>query len=137
MMKLIAYLAFNGECEAAFKVYEQILGGTIVAMIPHEGTPAEGHVPPEWKSKIMHARLKIGDAELMGGDAPPGMYEKPRGFSVSIHEEDVEKGRRIFDALGQGGTVVMPFEPTFWSPGFGMVIDRFGAPWMVNCGPSD
>src|SRR5712664_3008892 len=83
-MQLNTYLTFNGQCEAAFKFYEQCLGGKIVAMITHAGSPAEGHVPTEWRDKIMHARLTVGDSVLMGSDAPPGHQQEAKGFSVNI-----------------------------------------------------
>lgn len=132
-MKLSPYLTFNGQCEAAFKFYERVLGGKIEAMITHAGTPAEEHVPPEWREKIMHARLTAGDTVLMASDAPPDRYQQPKGISVSIHIKDVAEAERIFNALAENGTVHMPFEQTFWSPGFGMCADQFGIPWMVNC----
>ena len=91
-MQLNPYLLFNGRCEAAFKFYEKILGGKIVAMMSHEGTPAAEHVPPDWRKKIMHARLSIGDVLLMGSDAPPDRYEPMKGFSVTIGVTD--PGRR-------------------------------------------
>ena len=74
-MQLNTYLVFNGQCEAAFKFYEQVLGGKIAAMFTHAGTPAAEHVPPEWLNKIMHVRLKVGDSVLMGSDAPPDRYK--------------------------------------------------------------
>ncbi len=132
-MQLNPYLIFNGQCEAAFKFYEQTLGGKIEAMITHAGTPAEEHVPAEWRDKILHARLVVGDQVLMASDAPPDRYEQPKGISVSIGLNDKKKGERIFNALAENGTIQMPFEPTFWAAGFGMCVDRFGIPWMVNC----
>jgi len=83
-MQLNAYLLFKGNCEEAFKFYENALGGKIEAMLPHAGTPAEKHVPPEWLNKIMHARLVVGDAVLMGSDAPLDKFDAPKGFSVAI-----------------------------------------------------
>jgi PhnB protein len=83
-MQLNPYLTFKGQCEAAFKFYEKVLGGKIEAMIPHEGTPAAEHVPTEWRNKIMHARLVLGDKILMGSDAPPEHYEEMKGFSVTL-----------------------------------------------------
>jgi PhnB protein len=135
-MQLIPYLSFNGECEAAFTFYEQVLRGKIVAMLSHAGTPAEEHVPPEWRAKIMHARLAVGDEVLMGSDAPPsgqGRYEQPKGFSVTLQIKDPAEAERIFNALAEGGTVQMPLAQTFWAIRFGMLVDRFGIPWMVNC----
>jgi PhnB protein len=133
-MQLDSYLLFNGQCEAAFKFYAQVLGGKIEAMMTHAGTPAEKQVPAEWRDKILHARLVVGDQALMASDAPPGRYDKPQGFSVSIGLNDLAKAERMFNALAENGTVQMPFQQTFWAAGFGMCVDRFGIPWMVNCG---
>jgi PhnB protein len=132
-MQLNPYLVFNGECEAAFKFYAKCLGGKIEAMMTHAGTPAEQHVPPEWRDKILHARIVVGDAVLMASDAPPDRYQKPQGFSVSIQINNQAEGERIFRALSENGSVQMPFEQTFWASRFGMCVDQFGIPWMVNC----
>jgi PhnB protein len=132
-MQLSPYLLFNGQCEAAFKFYEQVLGGKIEAMMTHAGTPAEQQVPAEWRDKILHARLTVGDQVLMASDAPPDHYDQPKGFSVSIQIKDAAEGERIFNALAENGTVQMPFAQTFWAARFGMCVDRFGIPWMVNC----
>src|SRR5258707_548238 len=85
-MQLQPYLHFNGDCETAFKYYERVLGGKIEAMMTHAGTPAEQHVPAEWRDKILHARLVVGDAVLMASDSPPGHYQKPQGFTVLIQD---------------------------------------------------
>jgi PhnB protein len=132
-MQLNPYLTFNGQCEAAFKFYEECLGGKIVAMVTHAGTPAEEHVPTEWRNKILHARLIVGDEVLMGSDAPPDRYEEPKGFSVALGIDDPADAERIFHALAENGTVRMPLQQTFWAIRFGMLVDRFGIPWMVNC----
>jgi len=132
-MQLNPYLNFNGNCEEAFKFYEKTLGGKIVMMMPHEGTPAEAHVPAEWRKKIMHARMMLGDTPLMGSDAPPGNYDAPKGMSVSFSVEKPADADRIFAALSENGTVRMPIQETFWAQRFGMVTDRFGIPWMINC----
>src|SRR5688572_9868203 len=114
-MQMNPYLTFNGQCEAAFKFYEQCLGGKIVAMITHAGTPAEEHVPSEWRNKILHARLIVGDEVLMGSDAPPDRYEEPKGFSVALGIDDPADAERIFHALAEKGTVRMPIQQTFWA----------------------
>ena len=132
-MQINPYLLFNGQCEAAFKFYERVLGGKIDAMMTHAGTPAEQHVPPEWRSKIIHARLIVGDQVLMASDAPPDRFEKPQGFSVSLQIDKPADAERIFKALAENGTVQMPFQQTFWAFRFGMCVDRFGIPWMINC----
>ena len=132
-MQLNPYLVFNGRCEAAFQFYAECLGGKIEAMMPHRGTPVEQHVSAESQDKILHARLKVGDGVLMGSDALPGRYEKPKGFSVSLQLEDPADAERIFRALAEKGTIRMPLEKTFWARRFGMLVDRFGIPWMINC----
>jgi PhnB protein len=90
-------------------------------------------VPSEWRNKILHARLVIGDQVLMGSDAPPEHYQKPQGFSVSIGLKDTAEAERIFHALAEKGTVQMPIQETFWAARFGMLVDQFGTPWMINC----
>ncbi|HXT53580.1 MAG TPA: VOC family protein [Candidatus Eisenbacteria bacterium] len=132
-MQLNPYLFFDGQCEAAFKFYEQCLGGKIVAMFSHAGTPAEEQVPANWRDKIMHARMLVGDEALMGSDAPPEHYEQTKGFSVSLSIDDPAQAEHVFNALAEKGTVKMPFQRTFWAVGFGMLVDRFGIPWMINC----
>lgn len=132
-MQINPYLVFNGQCEAAFKFYEKLLGGKITGIMTHANSPMANQVPPEWRDKVMHAHLTVGNWVLMGSDAPPQHFQKPQGFSVSIGVKTVEEGERIFKALSENGAVQMPFQKTFWSPGFGMLADRFGIPWMVNC----
>jgi PhnB protein len=135
-MQVNPYLLFNGDCETAFKFYASILGGEITAMMTHAGTPMAQHTPPEWQNKILHANMKIGDTILMASDAPPDRYEKPQGFSVTIGLEDTGEAERIFHALAEGGSVQMPIQQTFWAARFGMLVDKFGIPWMINCGPA-
>ena len=132
-MKLNAYLNFNGDCAAAFKFYERCLGGKIVFTQTHGESPMADQVPPAWRDRIMHATLKVGDTLLMGTDAPPEHYQKPQGLYVSLSVATPADADRIFNALAQQGTVQMPVQKTFWSPRFGMLVDRFGIPWMVNC----
>lgn len=133
-MKANPYLLFSGQCKAAMEFYAGILGGKIEAMLPHAGTPAEEHVAPDWRDKIMHAHLVAGDVVLMGSDVPPAQFEKPQGMSVSLHTKDIEESERIFKALSQNAQrITMPIAQTFWSVRFGMLTDRFGIPWMINC----
>jgi PhnB protein len=132
-MELNTYLHFDGRCEEAFKFYEKVLGGKIEAMIPHEGTPAANHVPAEWRSKIMHANLVVDGQALMGSDAPPDRYQKPQGFSAALAIKDPAEAERIFHALAENGKVTMPVQETLWDARFGMLVDQFGIPWMVNC----
>jgi PhnB protein len=132
-MELIPYLYFDGCCEEAFRYYEKHLGGTIVAMITHADTPPEVQVSPDWKEKIMHARLDVGDATLFASDDPTGAYEAPKGTRVCIQQSDVARAERIFAALADGGEVSMPLQETFWAARFGMLTDRFGTRWLINC----
>jgi PhnB protein len=132
-MQVNPYLYYNGNCEAAFKFYEKVLGARIEMMLTHEGAPVEMPTPPEWKKKIMHARLSIDGEVLMASDAPPGHFHQPQGFSVSLSVDDPADAERKFKALSEGGKVNMPFGNTFFSRGFGMCVDAFGIPWMVNC----
>ena len=131
-MNIVPYLFFNGTCAEAFRFYERVLGGKIVEMLPHAGTPASAYVPADWQDKIMHARLVVGDAVIMASDAPPQHRKTPQGFSVSVHVKEESEAERIFKALAEGGTVTMPMEKTFWAARFGMLVDRYGTPWMIN-----
>jgi len=132
-LRLNPYLTFSGDCEAAFKFYEKCLGGTITFMMPYEGSPVADQVPAEWRNKILHATLAVGDELLQGADVPPQSFQKPQGFSVTIALKDAARAERIFHALAEKGTVEMPLQETFWAARFGMLVDRFGTPWMINC----
>jgi len=133
-MRWNPYLTFDGKCEAAFKFYEKALGGKIIAMFPFGDTPGCGDVPAEFRNRIMHARLAVGDQALMGSDAmPQHPYEGVKGCSVAIQVTDPAEAERVFAALSQGGQVTMPIQQTFWAVRFGMLVDQFGVPWMVNC----
>ncbi|MBE9157231.1 VOC family protein [Nodosilinea sp. LEGE 06152] len=132
-MQVNPYLVFNGQCEEAFTFYHQILGGELGDMLRFEGSPAEWEVPPELGSKIMHTQLTWGDWGIMGSDCMPGQYETPAGFSVSLQVSDPAEAERIFNALAEGGKIQMPLSETFWAKRFGMAIDKFSIPWMINC----
>jgi PhnB protein len=131
-MQINPYITFNGRCQAAFKFYEQVLGGKIMSQMTWGEMPGADQFPKEMHDLIMHTSLSVGDQTLMGADAPPDRYQSPKGMTVSIHAKDKAEAERIFNALAEGGTVTMPFSQTFWSPGFGMCADQFGIPWMVN-----
>lgn len=132
-MQMNPYLLFDGQCEAAFKFYEKNLGGKIEMMMPHAGSPAAAGVPAEWGPKILHARMTIGDQVIMASDAPPGRQAKPQGFSINLGFNDPAEAERVFNVLSENGSVQMPFQKTFWAERFGMLVDQFGIPWMVNC----
>ncbi len=131
-MRINPYLMFNGRCEEAFKFYEQCFGGK-AEMIRYEGSPAANDVPADWRNKILHARLVVDSQVIMASDAPPGRYSQPSGFSVSLSFEDPAQAEHVWKPLSQDGHIIMPFQETFWAQRFGMVVDRFGIPWMVNC----
>ena len=133
-MTVNAYLNFNGNCAEAFAYYQKVLGGEIPMSVTMGQAPG-GEENANDRDKIMHTRLVLpGGNVIMGSDAPGHYYTQPAGFSVSITVDGPEEGKRIFDALADGGQVRMAFDKTFWAEGFGMAIDKFGTPWMVNAG---
>lgn len=133
-MQLVAYLNFDGQCADAFRFYQGVLGGELTHMMTMAEAPGAGDVPPETRDRIMHARLVVGDAVLMGSDGPTDYAEKAQGIWVNIWVTEVTDAERIHAALSEGGSVVMPMQKTFWAERFGMARDKFGTPWMVNCG---
>ena len=132
-MKINPYLSFKGDCEAAFKFYEHTFRGKIDGIQKYAGSPMAEQVPAEWGDSVMHAHLTIGNQVLMGADSPPDGYQQPQGISVTINLNDVAESERIFNALAESGNVTMPLQNTFWASRFGMVTDRFGIPWLINC----
>jgi len=136
-MEMNPYLSFKGQCEAAFKFYEQCLGGQIGAIFRYTGTPLADQVPADWGDKVMHGSLKLGEQVLMGGDVAPEHYEEPKGFSLALAIKSTTDAERIFHEMVKGGRVVVPLEKTFWAVRFGMLVDRFGIPWLINCEGSD
>jgi PhnB protein len=132
-MQLNPYLMFNGQCEAAFRFYEKVLGGKIETVMTYAGSPMADQTLPEWRNKVMHACLQIGDKILMGSDPSPGHFEPMKGFSVTLSIDDPGEAERIFHALSENAVVRMPIQKTFWAARFGMLVDQFGTPWMVNC----
>jgi PhnB protein len=129
-----AYLSFNGNAAEALAFYAQALGGKILFSMTYGESPMAEQVPAEVKGKIMHATLEARGHQLMASDVPPEYpFQGYKGFTVSVQTKDVKEGEQLFKALGAGGKVTMPYAATFWSPGFGMLEDKFGVPWMVNC----
>jgi PhnB protein len=133
-MQLSSQVNFDGKCKEAFKLYQQLLGGNIQTMMTWGESPMAAQMPSEFHDKIIHAALLVGNSILMGSDAPPDRYVAPRGFAVAIEIGDVSEAERVFGALSEKGSVTMPLQQTFWATRFGMLVDRFGIPWMVNCG---
>jgi PhnB protein len=131
-MKIISHLNFDGQCEEAFKFYAQVLGGQIIAMMAFDGMPGCDEMSEADKSKIMHARLVVGDQQLMGADAMSMFpYEGVKGTAVTLAVDTAEEADRLYNGLSEGGTVGMPIQETFFANRFGMLTDRYGVPWMV------
>jgi PhnB protein len=136
MMTTIPYIHFQGQCAEAMTFYAQVFASPDLQMMRYTDGPP---VPAEWADspRIMHAQMTIDDGSLMASDYPPGMVgEAQRGVSVMQSAADVATGQRIFDALAQGGSVIEAFKPTFFSPGFGMLQDRFGTHWIISTVPA-
>ena len=138
MSQIDSYLFFDGTCAEAMRFYEKTLGGKIEMMMTHADMPAQpGSPPPPPGSagRIMHAALVIDGRRLMASDSMVGHpYEGMHGFSLSLVYPTVAEANKVFGALAEGGKVTMPMQKTFWVESFGMLVDRFGTPWMVNGG---
>jgi len=135
-MEVNAYVNFAGNCREAFEWYATVLDGTIIhsqTVDDHVNTTPEMGFTEADRDKIMHMALQIGSAVIMGSDSPPAHYQPPRGIHLSVGIHDPDAARKAFDQLAEGGQITMPFAKTFWADGFGMLIDRFSVPWMVNC----
>jgi PhnB protein len=130
------YLAFAGNCRDAFTSYQTIFGGELMLMTMSD-VPMDEPVPGDQADLIVHAALTSSDQVLMGADDPTGNFDgQSRGMCANVTVGNVAEANRVFDALTEGGQVQMPLGETFFSPGFGMCIDRFGTPWMVVTGPA-
>ena len=132
-MQIATHLSFKGDCEAAFKFYEESLGAQRGPIFRYAGSPVADQAPDGWQDKIMHGSITLGEQTLMGADVAPEQYETPKGFSISLQIKSTAHAERIFQDLAKEGRVVMPLEKTFWAERFGMVVDRFGIPWLINC----
>lgn len=132
-MSVSPYLAFAGNCRQAFTRYQEIFGGELVLLTTADAPPGSGPDGAAMPDGIMHAALAMADGLLMGADDLSGGFDGAvRGMCVSCLVSDVAEARRVFDALSEGGQTQMPLGETFFSPAFGMCIDRFGTPWMVS-----
>ncbi|HEV8628784.1 MAG TPA: VOC family protein [Thermoanaerobaculia bacterium] len=137
MSQLDAYLFFDGNCAEAMRFYERTLGGKLEAMMTHGDSPMAEQSPPGSADLIMHARLALDGHVLMASDGMPGQRQERKGFSLSLTYPTAAEANKKFEALGAGGKVTMPFDKTFWAEGFGMLVDRFGTPWMVSGGTAE
>ncbi len=131
-MRISPHLCFDGQCREAILLYQKILGGTIQTMLTYGESPMASSIEPRWHDWIVHATLVVDEVELSGVDMIPGSYRRPQGFFVTLTVDGTARAKGIFESLSQGGVIQVPFEKTFWSPGFGVVVDRFGVPWEIN-----
>ena len=132
-MQIQPYLFFEGRCDEAVAFYREALGAEVTRLVRYRDMPdpQPGSVPLGGEDKVMHAALQIGEASILMSDGFCRGQPSFQGFSVALTVPEAETARRWFDALAQGGQVRMPLGPTFFSPAFGMVADRFGVGWMV------
>ena len=134
MPQPIAYLAFNGNCADAMRFYETALDGKLEILMSGADSPMAAQIPKEVAHRILHARLALkGGGYLYAGDAPMQMpYQGIHGVSITLNYDSVAEAQKVFDALAAGGKVTMAMQPSFWAKSFGMLIDKFGTPWIVN-----
>jgi PhnB protein len=127
---------FDGNCAEAMRFYERALGGKIEMMMSQGESPEADKMPPADRDRILHARLTLdGGGVLLASDAtPPDSYEGVKGCSLSLSYPVVADAQKVFDALAEGGKVILPVQKTFWSEAFGMLVDRFGLHWMISGG---
>lgn len=128
-MRLDIYLNYPGNCEAAFRFYEQHLGGKITGISRHGEQPGSSNLPAEWNGKILHARIEIGNSVLMGADIPSA--EPMRSAYLTLTVDSADEAERLYALLSDGGQVFMKMEETFFASRFGMLRDRFGTSWML------
>jgi PhnB protein len=137
-MQVEPYLFFEGRCEEAVEFYRKALGAEIVMLMRYKDSPEPpppGKLSPGSENKVMHASLRIGETTVMASDGLAQGQPRFQGFSLSITVPDEARAEKLFAALTDGGQVQMPLARTFWSPRFGMAIDRFGVGWMINVQP--
>lgn len=138
MALLETYLTFNGNCAEAMRFYERTLKGKIEMMLTFADAPDADQYPPAVAKQIMHSTLAIDGHRLMASDSMPGQPPTGmQGFSLSLGYDSAAEAKKTFDALSAGGQVTMPMQATFWAETFGMLVDRFGTPWMLSGGPKD
>ena len=130
-MKLLTYLNYGGNCEPAFRFYEQHLGGKVTMMMRHGEQPGASEVAPEWKDAILHARMNIGGTELLGADVPPDRFQPMRSAYLSLALDSSDEAERVYGLLAEGGQIFMPIQETFFAFRFAMLRDRFGTSWMI------
>ena len=130
-MQLQTYLNYGGNCEQAFRFYEQHLGGKITMMMRHGDQPDGPPVPAEWRRAVLHARMDLGGTQLLGADIPPDRFKPIRSAYLSLTLDSAQEAERVFSLLSDGGEVFMPMEETFFATRFAMLRDKFGTSWML------
>jgi PhnB protein len=130
-MQLHTYLNYGGNCEQAFRFYEQHLGGKITMLMRHGENPTPGQVGSDWKEKVLHARMNLGGTELLGADVPADRFQPMRSAYLSLTAGSTEEAERIYSLLSKGGEIFMPMEETFFATRFAMLRDSFGTSWMI------
>ena len=130
-MKLNPFLNYGGNCEQAFRFYEEHLGGKITAMLAKDQYPGSNNHPSEQKNAIMFARMTLGETELMASDVPPGCFQPMRSAYLSLAVSSIEEAERIYTLFSDGGHIFMPMEETFFAFRFAMLRDKFGTSWMI------
>jgi len=130
-MRMYTYLNYGGNCEQAFRFYEEHLGGKITMMMTHGQMPNAAEVSPDWRNAILHARMNIGETELMGADIPPERFQPMRSAYLSLIVGSNSEAERIYTVLSDGGQIFMPMQETFFAFRFGMLRDKFGTSWMI------
>jgi PhnB protein len=130
-VQLHTYLNYGGNCEEAFTFYERHLGGKITMLMRHGEQPGGQPGPPEWSRAVLHARMNLGDTELLGADIPPDRFQPIRSAYLSLALDSDEEAERVFALLAEGGEIFMPMQETFFASRFAMLRDRFGTSWML------
>ncbi|WP_428421139.1 VOC family protein [Methylibium sp.] len=134
MTQAIAYLGFNGNCADAMRFYERALKAKLEVLMSGAESPMAEQMPKEFLHRILHARLVLpGGGMLYAGDCPGGApYEGIKGVSIALDYPTTAEAEAVFAALADGGQVTMPMQAAFWAKRWGMLIDKFGTPWIVN-----
>jgi PhnB protein len=130
-MRLNTYLNFGGNCEPAFRFYEQHLGGKITMMMRRAEQPDQPVMWPGWEQSIQYATMQLGETELMGADVSPDRFKPMRSAYLSLTVNTAEEAERIYTLLSDGGEIFMAMEETFFAVRFAMLRDKFGVSWMV------
>jgi PhnB protein len=130
-MQLSTYLNYGGNCAQAFRFYEQHLGGKISMMMTHGQAPDQSQVPAGWQDAVLHARMTIGGAELLGADIPPDRFQPMRSAYLTLSVDSTPEAERIYALLSENGEIFMKMQETFFAHRFAMLRDRFGTSWML------